>query len=93
MKQLIGIFHNELEKGLHSSTNHIADLKMYPTYVCKLPSGKENGDILALDLGGSNFRVVLIRLKAYNKPVMENKAFILTESLVKGSGLKVIEIL
>ena len=82
------IFKDELEKGLYA-TNPISDLKMYPTYVYELPSGKETGDILALDLGGSNFRVVLIRLKPNSKPVIENKAFILSESLMKGSGKKV----
>jgi hypothetical protein len=90
LHQIMDIFLNELEKGLNTMTNPVADLKMYPTYVFELPSGKEFGDILALDLGGSNFRVVLIRLKAYSKPVIENKAFILSESLMKGSGEKVI---
>jgi hexokinase len=77
-------FQHELEKGLGASTNIISDLKMYPTFVYELPTGKETGDILALDLGGSNFRVALIKLRGNAKPVMENKAFILSESLLRG---------
>lgn len=84
LRQIMDIFRHELEKGLGAITNSSADLKMYPTYVYELPTGKESGDILALDLGGSNFRVALIRLRVNSKPVMENKAFILSESLMKG---------
>ena len=35
-------------------------VKMLVTYVHSLPNGSEEGDFLALDLGGSNFRVLLI---------------------------------
>lgn len=35
-------------------------VKMLITYVHSLPDGTEKGDFLALDLGGSNFRVLLI---------------------------------
>ena len=82
-------FSYELVKGLAASTNRSSDLKMYPTFVYDLPTGKESGDILALDLGGSNFRVALIKLRAGAKSAMENKAFILSESLMRGSGKKV----
>ena len=34
--------------------------KCFPTYVRELPSGCEVGKFLALDLGGTNFRVVVI---------------------------------
>lgn len=39
-----------------------ATIKMLPTYVHDLPNGEEKGKFLALDLGGSNFRVLLITL-------------------------------
>ena len=35
-------------------------VKMLNTYVHSLPDGTEKGKFLALDLGGSNFRVLLI---------------------------------
>ena len=80
------IFKIEMEKGLDSMTNHESDLKMLPTFVCDLPTGKENGDFLVIDLGGSNFRVVLIRLRPNSEPEIENKAFILFERLLRGTG-------
>jgi len=78
-----------MEKGLSRSTNSEADLRMLPTYVTSLPTGKESNDILALDLGGSNFRVLLIRLRENEEPRIINKVFIVSESNMKGSGTKV----
>mmetsp|Transcript_33890 Transcript_33890/g.80738 ORF Transcript_33890/g.80738 Transcript_33890/m.80738 type:complete len:447 (-) Transcript_33890:139-1479(-) len=39
-----------------------SDLKMLPTYVTSFPTGKESGHFLALDLGGTNFRVLSVRI-------------------------------
>ena len=90
LKQIMEILEGEMEKGLSRNSRwEDANLKMIPTYVCQLPTGKESDDILALDLGGSNFRVILIRLRANEAPKMLNKVFIVSESLMKGSGLKV----
>jgi hexokinase len=83
------MFERDIKKGLDPFTNSESDLKMLPTYVCNLPSGKESGDLLALDLGGSNFRVVLVRLKPGTKPEKIDKVFILPERLIRGSGEKV----
>jgi len=52
----------EMFQGLDPKTHDNADIKMFPTYVRTLPDGTERGDILALDLGGTNFRVLLINL-------------------------------
>jgi hexokinase len=89
LRQIMEIFERDIKKGLDPFTNSESDLKMLPTYVCSLPSGKESGDILALDLGGSNFRVVLVHLKPGTKPQKTDKVFILPERLIKGSGEKV----
>lgn len=80
-----------MEKGLNRTTATEADLKMLPTYVCQLPTGRETKDILALDLGGSNFRVLLIKLRDNEKPKILNKVFIVSESIMKGSGDKVFD--
>ncbi|CAF0757562.1 unnamed protein product [Brachionus calyciflorus] len=88
LKQVMDILEAEIEKGLNRSTNSEADLKMLPTYVCQLPTGKESNDILALDLGGSNFRVLYIRLRENEQPIIVNKVFIVSESIMKGTGEK-----
>jgi hexokinase len=37
---------------------------MENTYVPELPNGREEGTYLALDLGGTNFRVMLMEMAA-----------------------------
>ena len=54
--------HNNFKKGLKKSGNHEACIKMLPTYVTSLPNGTEAGTFVALDLGGTNFRVLLIQI-------------------------------
>ncbi|KAG2425714.1 hypothetical protein HXX76_013556 [Chlamydomonas incerta] len=39
-------------------------MMMLPTYVTRLPDGTETGECFALDLGGTNFRVMHVRLGA-----------------------------
>lgn len=50
----------EMLRGLSKTEG--SEIKMLPSYVRGIPSGKERGDFLALDLGGSNFRVVAFGL-------------------------------
>lgn len=45
-----------------------SDISMLPSYQHTLPTGHERGDVLALDVGGSTFRIALIRLKGKGKP-------------------------
>ena len=46
----------EINWGLGRFTNPSSNIKSYITYVSDLPTGKESGTYLALDLGGTNFR-------------------------------------
>ena len=50
----------EINWGLGRDTNPSSNIKSYITYVSQLPSGQESGQYLALDLGGTNFRVLLV---------------------------------
>jgi len=40
-----------------------SDISMLPSYLHTLPSGSETGTFLALDQGGSNFRLALVELR------------------------------
>jgi hexokinase len=73
LTQIMEILDAEMDKGLSTSRNSEADVKMIPTYVTQLPTGRESNDILSLDLGGSNFRVLLIRLRENEEPKILNK--------------------
>ena len=67
-----------------------ATIKCYPTYVSKLPTGKETGRFLALDLGGTNFRVLLIDIGENKQFKMESKVFAIPKELMIGTGDEVI---
>ncbi|CAJ0596275.1 unnamed protein product [Cylicocyclus nassatus] len=74
-----------MNEGLAKETASKAVIKMLPSYVRAVPNGKEFGDFLALDLGGTNFRVLLIRLKG-KEAEMIGKIFRVPESVMRGSG-------
>jgi len=50
-----------LEQECHEKLR-AGDLCMLPSFIAALPKGHERGFLLALDVGGSNFRVALIKL-------------------------------
>jgi len=74
-----------IEKGLGKSSHPTSTVKCFPTYVKELPSGCEAGKYLALDLGGTNFRVVVIDI-GENKFEMDSKVYGLSKELMEGSG-------
>lgn len=53
-------FVTELEKGLSKKGGNIP---MIPVWVLDYPTGHEKGEYLAIDLGGTNLRVVFVTLK------------------------------
>ncbi|MDD5495867.1 MAG: hypothetical protein PHP46_02045 [Candidatus Omnitrophica bacterium] len=63
MRHIIKDFHSEMIKGLNGEKS---SLKMIPTYVDR-PTGNEKGSFIALDLGGTNFRVLGLELKGNGK--------------------------
>ncbi|XP_014916565.1 hexokinase-1-like isoform X1 [Poecilia latipinna] len=77
----------EMQKGLSKSTQDVAVVKMLPSYVRSTPDGTENGDFLALDLGGTNFRVLLVKIRSGKKSVeMHNKIYAIPLEVMQGTG-------
>uniref|UniRef100_A0A670IJ57 Hexokinase-2 n=1 Tax=Podarcis muralis TaxID=64176 RepID=A0A670IJ57_PODMU len=64
MDTLRTMMRQEMEKGLSKETHSTATVRMLPTYVRHLPDGTERGEFLALDLGGTNFRVLMVQVKS-----------------------------
>lgn len=62
---------------------------MLLSYVRSLPNGTEQGDFLALDLGGTNFRVLHIQIEG-DETTMTSKIFIVPEQLMKKTGKEVL---
>ncbi|VDK75569.1 unnamed protein product [Gongylonema pulchrum] len=61
---------------------------MLPSFVRAVPNGTERGNFLALDLGGTNFRVLLIKLKETTAE-MTGKVYRVPDNIMKGSGVVV----
>ncbi|XP_068053006.1 hexokinase HKDC1-like isoform X1 [Anomalospiza imberbis] len=78
----------ELEYGLKRETQAQATVKMLPTYVCGTPDGTEKGKFLALDLGGTNFRVLLVKIKSRRRRSVQmyNKIFAIPLEIMQGTG-------
>ncbi len=77
IKVIIKDFHSEMQKGL---SGFESSLKMIPSFTDKA-KGTEKGKFIALDLGGTNFRVIAVELDgkggstiaAVNKYVIDKK--------------------
>jgi len=57
------IFEQELAEGLQHGLSGSC-LQMENTYVTEMTNGLEQGQYLALDLGGTNFRVMLLEINS-----------------------------
>ncbi|CAF90567.1 unnamed protein product, partial [Tetraodon nigroviridis] len=78
----------EIERGLRKKTHQEATVKMLPTFVRSTPDGSENGDFLALDLGGTNFRVLLVKIRSGKRRTVEmhNKIYAIPIEVMQGTG-------
>jgi len=81
---------SDIIKGLTPMDHEASNIKCFPTYVRSVPDGTEEGDFLALDLGGTNFRVLLINLKG-QEVTMESKIFIIPQHIMLGSGTQLFD--
>jgi hexokinase len=79
----------EMDAGLAGRKSSIA---MLPAY-CDAASGQEKGLYLALDLGGTNFRVMLVQLSGagQNPRVVAEAKYRLTREQITGSGDKLFD--
>ncbi|XP_035522916.1 hexokinase-2-like [Morone saxatilis] len=77
-----------LVRGLGKHSHHKAPVKMLPTFVRATPDGTEKGDFLALDLGGTNFRVLHVRVVEEMQKVlkMDSQICAIPQEMMLGTG-------
>ncbi|XP_072204418.1 hexokinase-3 [Excalfactoria chinensis] len=75
----------EMERGLDRERNAESSLRMLPTYVCHTPDGTERGEFLALDLGGTNFRVLVVHVTEEDIR-MNSKIYAIPTAIMQGTG-------
>jgi len=80
-----------INQGLGKKTHSKATIKCWQTYVQDLPTGNEQGNYLALDLGGSNFRILSVELGINKYFKMNQRTYACSKELMTGSGTKLFD--
>ena len=91
LRRVMANLNSEMTNGLKTDDIEASDLAMFPTYVHHGPSGKESGEYLVVDLGGSNFRVSHVFIEGKNRMRLNNKIFLIPYSLLLGEGEKLFD--
>uniref|UniRef100_A0A0V0J1R5 Phosphotransferase n=2 Tax=Schistocephalus solidus TaxID=70667 RepID=A0A0V0J1R5_SCHSO len=77
----------EMIKGLNTPDDPSNDLKMINTFTTALPLGNETGKYLALDLGGTNYRLLLVTFEApQTPPKIEEEMYVIAQELQQGES-------
>ncbi|KAG4089032.1 hypothetical protein H8356DRAFT_1280520 [Neocallimastix lanati (nom. inval.)] len=83
LKEIVKHFVSEMQKGLDHDGATVA---MLPSFVTNRPTGKEQGSYLALDLGGTNFRVCEVYLEGQCSVRLRQKKFTIPEECKNAEG-------
>lgn len=83
MEEVAAALRGEFDEGL-SRSDHTSSVKMLITFVHSLPNGskEEEGDFMALDLGGTNLRVLLVKIKDGKDTQTAVKKSVLSKELI-----------
>ena len=85
---IIGDFHGEMRRGLEGKES---SLKMIPSFVGR-PDGTEKGDFLAVDLGGTNIRVLAVELDGKRRAGLKAASrFVIPKEIMEGAGDKLFD--
>ncbi|XP_029950916.1 putative hexokinase HKDC1 isoform X6 [Salarias fasciatus] len=89
-------FQAEMKKGLSAESNAAAAVKMLPTHVRSTPDGTEKGQFLALDLGGSKFKVLQIKVREdqgirKGGVEIEEKTYPIPNEVLNGRGTELFD--
>ncbi|KAF7649050.1 hypothetical protein LDENG_00148020 [Lucifuga dentata] len=87
-KEVSSRLRTDMLRGLRKHSHHSAPVRMLPTFVRSTPDGTERGDFLALDLGGTNFRVLHVRLMEDQQKVlkMDSQICPIPQEVMMGPG-------
>ncbi|XP_063269388.1 hexokinase-3 isoform X2 [Prinia subflava] len=85
LEKVQALMREEMDRGLCKETNATASVRMLPTYVSHTPDGTERGIFLALDLGGTNFRVLVVHVKEEGIS-MASEIYIIPAAIMQGTG-------
>ncbi|XP_015497583.1 hexokinase-3 isoform X2 [Parus major] len=90
LQKVQALMREEMERGLCKETNASASVRMLPTYVSHTPDGTEQGDFLALDLGGTNFRVLVVHVTEEGIS-MASEIYVIPVAIMQGTGTELFD--
>ncbi|KAK5966319.1 hypothetical protein GCK32_022409, partial [Trichostrongylus colubriformis] len=64
----------------------MSSLAMLPSFVPELPDGTERGNFVALDLGGTNLRVMIVELEPNREMRTEQFNTSVPKAIMQSSG-------
>ncbi|NWI16458.1 HXK3 protein, partial [Crypturellus soui] len=85
LQRVQALMRREMELGLNKETNVQSSVRMLPSYVRNTPDGTERGDFLALDLGGTNFRVLVVHVEKEGVR-MASEIYAIPLAIMQGTG-------
>ncbi|XP_054156518.1 hexokinase-1-like [Oppia nitens] len=86
VKKIVDVFSEEMRLGLEANPSRKSCFYMANTFVTDYPDGTEDCDVLAMDIGGSNLRVMLCRLKPGTEPEFRVQHYELTADQRSGTS-------
>ena len=75
-----------IKQGLSPNGHETSSVRCFPTYVSRLPTGNEVGKFLSLDLGGTNFRIMIMEIKEEKGLNMDSETFPVPKDVMIGPG-------
>mmetsp|Transcript_20658 Transcript_20658/g.52433 ORF Transcript_20658/g.52433 Transcript_20658/m.52433 type:complete len:508 (-) Transcript_20658:442-1965(-) len=94
LKELQIDFIKQLEDGLTREVETDGrHMLMLPTYITRLPDGCEAGDVYAIDLGGTNFRVMRVALGKGQPVHPDMREVPIPRAVYKGTGTALFDFL
>ncbi|XP_047437691.1 hexokinase HKDC1-like [Mugil cephalus] len=96
LRDISARFQAEMKKGLSGESNAAAAVKMLPTHVSSTPDGTEKGQFLVLDLGGSKFKVLHVKVREgvglrRGEVEMEEKTYPIPNELLSARGAELFD--
>ncbi|ORX91333.1 actin-like ATPase domain-containing protein [Basidiobolus meristosporus CBS 931.73] len=89
VKSIASSIVDDLEKGLtHTDPEFIGQI---PSFVTSLPTGKETGTYLAIDLGGTNLRTAAVTLLGDGQVGVNMRKYAISTDIREGEGTKLFD--
>ncbi|KHJ48832.1 Hexokinase [Trichuris suis] len=85
LRRMMYVLDKQMNSGLIGGLKD-STVAMLPSFVPRLPDGSESGTYLAIDLGGTNLRVLMMEINPGQESHAESRNFRMPQSAMTGTG-------